>query len=115
MSLDKAVEHGKEKRKPYKYKSNYAKSVNYHCRNHGSCTYCQRNRIYNTRKRLIKTKFDMEEWKEQQMNLEDAKKVLDILIRNDHNFLGKDGVEALKTIKEELNRDIGDLEKWKNF
>lgn len=42
MSLDKAIEHGKEKRKPYRR----AKAVYASCRNHGSCSWCERNRMY---------------------------------------------------------------------
>ena len=33
MSLDKAIKHGKEHRKPYRG----AKAVDKSCRNHGSC------------------------------------------------------------------------------
>lgn len=40
MSLDKAIEHGKEHRKPY-YRS---KAFDCSCRNHGSCEYCKDNR-----------------------------------------------------------------------
>ena len=42
MSLDKAIGHGKEKRKPYKG----AKAIDCTCRNHGSCEWCKRNRLY---------------------------------------------------------------------
>lgn len=42
MSLDKAIEHGKEKRKPYKG----AKAIDCTCRNHGSCEWCKGNRLY---------------------------------------------------------------------
>lgn len=42
MGLDKAIEHGKEKRKPYKG----AKAIDYTCRNHGSCEWCKSNRLY---------------------------------------------------------------------
>lgn len=42
MSLDKAIEHGKEKRKPY----NGAKAIYCTCRNHGSCAYCRDNRLH---------------------------------------------------------------------
>jgi hypothetical protein len=48
MSLDKAIEHGKERRKPY-YKS---KAVDATCRPGGSCPYCQRGRRHKNRKRL---------------------------------------------------------------
>ena len=42
MSLDKAIGHGKEKRKPYKG----AKAIDCTCRNHGSCTWCRDNRLH---------------------------------------------------------------------
>ena len=41
MSLDKAIEHGKEKRKPYKK----PKSIDATCRNHGSCEWCRGNQL----------------------------------------------------------------------
>lgn len=40
MSLDKAIEHGKEKRKPY----HGSKAFDYTCRNHGGCPWCVGNR-----------------------------------------------------------------------
>lgn len=42
MSLDKAIKHGKEKRKPY-YGS---KAIDCTCRPHGSCEWCRSNRLY---------------------------------------------------------------------
>lgn len=48
MSLDKAIKHGKEKRKAYKG----GKAVDRHCENHGGrrhqweCLYCLNNRTY---------------------------------------------------------------------
>lgn len=47
MSLNKAIESGKEHRQPYKG----GKSVSYGCRNHGSCSYCRSNRLHSQRKR----------------------------------------------------------------
>ena len=47
MSLDKAIEHGKEKRKPYRK----SKRIDATCRNHGSCPWCQENRQYKNTKR----------------------------------------------------------------
>ena len=47
MSLDKAIEHGKEKRKPYRG----AKSIDATCRNHGSCPWCKENRTHGNKKR----------------------------------------------------------------
>ena len=40
MSLDKAIEHGKEHRKQYRG----AKYIDRSCRNHGSCEWCRMNR-----------------------------------------------------------------------
>lgn len=62
MSLDKAIEHGKEHRKPYHVdRRNFAKSVSIQCRNHGSCIWCKGNRTYKWRKKL--EKIDKEEYK----------------------------------------------------
>lgn len=47
MSLDKAIEHGKEHRKPY----HGSKAIDRTCRNHGTCDWCKGNRMYSTRKR----------------------------------------------------------------
>ena len=43
--LDKAIEHGKEKRKPY----HGAKAIDRTCRNHGTCTWCESNRKHKFR------------------------------------------------------------------
>lgn len=45
MSLDKAIEHGKERRKPYRG----SKAFDYTCRNHGSCQWCVENRKHKFR------------------------------------------------------------------
>ena len=45
MALDKAIDHGKEKRKPY-YGS---KAFDCTCRNHGSCKWCEENRKHKFR------------------------------------------------------------------
>lgn len=50
MSLDKAIKHGKEKRKPYRK----SKAVDKQCRNHGNCEWCKGNRTYKNKKRLEK-------------------------------------------------------------
>ena len=47
MSLDKAIEHGKEKRKPYRG----AKAIDYTCRDHGSCDWCRENRLHKFKKK----------------------------------------------------------------
>lgn len=48
MSLYKAIESGKEKRKQYRNWKAYYRS----CRNNGGCGYCEGNRLYRS-KRLI--------------------------------------------------------------
>ena len=45
MSLDKAIEHGKEHREPYRG----AKALDYTCRNHGGCPWCEGNRKFKMR------------------------------------------------------------------
>lgn len=47
MSIDKAIEHGKEKRKPYIG----SKEFDHTCRNHGSCYWCRKSRTYKNLKR----------------------------------------------------------------
>lgn len=50
MSLDKAIEHGKEHRKPYRG----SKAIDKTCRNHGGCPWCEGNRKHKMDKRTIK-------------------------------------------------------------
>ena len=52
MSLNKAIEHGKEKRKPY----TGAKAVSSNCRNHGSCEWCVENRKHKFRDKRLNEK-----------------------------------------------------------
>lgn len=47
MSLDKAIEHGKEKRKPYRG----VKAIDPMCRNHGGCPACAKKRQYKIKRR----------------------------------------------------------------
>lgn len=42
MSLDKAIQHGKEHMKPY----TGGKAIDRTCRNHGSCDFCRENRLH---------------------------------------------------------------------
>lgn len=46
MSLDKAIKYGKEKRKPY----TGAKAIDCSCRNHGTCGWCEGNRLQQARR-----------------------------------------------------------------
>jgi hypothetical protein len=49
MSMDKAIKHGKEKRKKY----HGSKSFDHTCRNHGTCPVCRQNRQHKNRKRKL--------------------------------------------------------------
>lgn len=51
MSLDKAILHGKEKRKPYRGSKYFDRS----CRNHGRCKWCRDNRLH--KHRIAKERF----------------------------------------------------------
>lgn len=51
MTLDKAIKHGKEKRKPYRK----SKSFDGSCRNHGGCPACESNRMHKFKKSEIKS------------------------------------------------------------
>lgn len=60
MSLDKAVEHHKEKRKPYRG----AKAVDPACRNHADDDWAKDNRLHQ-RLKVEQTAFDkIKEWNE---------------------------------------------------
>ena len=52
MSLDKAIQHGKERRKPWRGSKNFDKT----CRNHGGCDWCKENRLHSTNKELERCK-----------------------------------------------------------
>ena len=54
MSLNKAIAHGKEKRKPYRA----GKAVSRLCRNHGGCGFCEGNRLYQTKKEMERMKVE---------------------------------------------------------
>lgn len=60
MSLDKAIKYGKEKRKEYIG----AKAIDCTCRNHGSCEWCKRNRLYQQMKKEESAKQALEEMSE---------------------------------------------------
>lgn len=70
MGLEKAIEHGKEFRKPYKG----GKKVSYHCRNHGGkrhsnrnpweCEWCLGNRINKFKRDKKVAEKNIEDWKE---------------------------------------------------
>jgi len=66
MSLDKAIEHGKEKRKPY----HGSKAFDHTCRNHGGkgkkhdggqCPACKANRLIQTTKEDLRIKEELKD------------------------------------------------------
>jgi hypothetical protein len=59
MSLEKAIKHKKEHRKPYYGKD--SRNFDWSCRNHGSCLYCCDNRKFFDKKRRVFAKQDLEE------------------------------------------------------
>lgn len=50
MSLEKAIKHGKEKRKPYHKSKRFDKS----CRPGGRCSWCRGNRLHKHKKQAAK-------------------------------------------------------------
>jgi hypothetical protein len=58
MSLDKSINHGKEKRKPYRKSKAFDKS----CRPNGGCPYCAENRKHGEKKRKAKTDQQIKEY-----------------------------------------------------
>ena len=62
MSLDKAIEHGKEKRKPY----TGSKSIDKTCRNHGGCSWCEENRKYQSNREIERCEKELEEFYEEE-------------------------------------------------
>ena len=57
MSLEKAIEYRKEKRKAYRG----SKAFDYSCRNHGSCNYCVDNRTIQQRRALKQARAQVDE------------------------------------------------------
>lgn len=51
MSLEKAIKHKKEKRKPY-YNSG---DFDFSCRPHGGCPHCESNRLFATKKAKLRS------------------------------------------------------------
>ena len=58
MSLEKAIKHKKEYRKPYRGSAQFDRS----CRNHGNCGYCVSNRTYSSNKKVYSSKDQLREW-----------------------------------------------------
>lgn len=57
MGFEKAIEHGKTKRKAYRD----SRAFDCSCRNHGTCEWCKRNRMYKTIRDLARTRQEIKE------------------------------------------------------
>jgi hypothetical protein len=57
----RSIETGKEKRKPFRK----AKAFDRSCRNHGSCKYCEENRLRQTRLIELKAREALQEYFEE--------------------------------------------------
>ena len=58
MSLDKAIEHGKEKRKPYYRAGEFDPT----CRPNGGCPYCKNNRAHKHKRKECACKDQIKEY-----------------------------------------------------
>ena len=58
MSMIKAIQYGKEHRKPYPYN----KSIDPSCRNHGGCEWCYMNRMHRFIRRTNQMKKEMKDF-----------------------------------------------------
>ena len=59
--LDKAIAHGKERRREYRGGKRWSMG----CRNHGSCLWCQDNRRHFDTRRRMAADYDLNNWKEE--------------------------------------------------
>lgn len=65
MSLDKAIKHGKEKRKEYR---KIAQQVDPSCRCHGGCEWCLGNRLHKYRKKEKEMLDKLKDWEYNSIN-----------------------------------------------
>ena len=76
MALDKAIQHGKEHRKPY----TGGKAIDRTCRNHGSCDWCKGNRYMLL---MYRKKLPMRSWQNMRKEGVDEKVVLYLYVVSD--------------------------------
>ena len=60
MGLERAIEHGKEHRQPYRGAARFDVS----CRNHGGCVYCRRSRTISRLRIQAEAKDQLKSWPE---------------------------------------------------
>lgn len=86
MSLEKAIKHGKEKRKNY-YGS---QAFDHSCRPHGRCSYCENNRKFSDQVNRMKA----DKW-------EQIDEYIDMIVG------AGDPIDALMSVEEELIDKMG--------
>ena len=67
MSLYQSIVHGKEHRNKFYLNSN--KFCSKSCRNHGTCDWCQGNRLYNQKRDMLKV--DYQELEDENINIKE--------------------------------------------
>ena len=65
MSLDKAIQHGKEHRKPYRG----AAAWDSHCRNNNQCSWCRDNRTHSNQLREYSNREESLAWEQEHNSL----------------------------------------------
>jgi hypothetical protein len=58
MSFDKSIESGQEHRKEYRKSKRFDKT----CRNHGSCSWCRSDKLYQFNKEVERTEKELKEY-----------------------------------------------------
>lgn len=119
MSLDKAVEHHKEKRKQYRG----AKACDKTCRNHGSDDWAKSNRLNSSNRRIEKTNQELKEIKMVEnktctitLDVEQAGNLLSVIVTSKErhqNLL--DAVEVLENFVKDNDTDKYDSICLKEF
>ena len=71
MSLDRAIQNGKEKRKPYKG----VKAIDKSCRNNRGCSHCLGNRLHGYKKRVQSANTQLEIIEDCGLNRESVHKI----------------------------------------
>ncbi len=91
MSLNKAIEHGKEHRQQYRG----SKAIDKSCRNHGSCDWCLGNRTHKNKVREAKFKdeFEWEAYMKNKPAICDTVEFIGEIIDVFEDFLEEKGVD----------------------
>lgn len=119
MSLDKAIKHNKEHRKPYRG----AKACDKACRNHGSDDWAKSNRLNSSNRRIEKTNQELKEIKMVEnktctvtLDVEQAGNLLSVIVTSKErhqNLL--DAVEVLENFVKDNDADKYDSICLKEF